>query len=835
MHVRNVLAAISVAVAAVGAGTVTAPAAVAATASSAVSTIYSFHNPDGVAISPDGKTAYVADSGAVGGASGAAEYGLFVVAAATNTITKTIISPGFDAPVAVAVSPSGGYVYVLNSTGTVSVVSTASDTVTATIGTPNTNDPAPESIVISPDGKTGYVSDNGAGVISVLNLATDSVTTTIGVTTPSALALSPDGAQLYVSTSDGISVISTASDTVSRTVALIGSLGGMVVSPDGGTLYVAENGDPYENILIISTTTLSFTGTIYGQEVGLGNYVGSGALVLSPDGTSLYLAASNGTSAQVTTVNTARDVPTATAAASPETSISSLTISAGGVIYAAGVGASSQGTVAVIGTNPFQFSGVVASVGSHPVALALSPDGKTAYVANYDSGNLTVIGTATGIATGVVAVGNEPDAVAVSSDGTTVYVVNDNSSDAGTVSVIDAGTLAVTATIPVGIHPTSIAISPDGKTIYVANQGSVSVIKAAEGSVTTSIPVAGPSLDLAVSPDGSTVYVAEGGDVVVISTVTDKVTTTFDDWAWTLAVSPDGKTLYSAWGADNLSVINAATGAVVKTLNPVYDYGLTGSLALSPGGKTLYVAGSREVGTNVPGSGEVTAIDTASDAIASTLPVPNSSTELSAVAVSPTGTALYVTDPGTSTVDALPAPAAITSRAAATFTTGRAGTFAVMASGTPTPSLRESGTLPGGVTFKANGNGTATLSGTPLAGSGKVYHVTITASNGVGTAVPQSFSLTVDQAPKITSAARVTFTYRKKGSFKVTTSGYPVAALTESGALPKGVTFKNNRNGTATLAGTPAVDANKTYTITIRASNGVGSAATVKFQIILKK
>jgi hypothetical protein len=47
------------------------------------------------------------------------------------------------------------------------------------------------------------------------------------------------------------------------------------------------------------------------------------------------------------------------------------------------------------------------------------------------------------------------------------------------------------------------------------------------------------------------------------------------------------------------------------------------------------------------------------------------------------------------------------------------------------------------VTFVDNGNGTATLSGTPAAGTAKNYPITITASNGVGTPASQSFSLRV--------------------------------------------------------------------------------------------
>ena len=41
-------------------------------------------------------------------------------------------------------------------------------------------------------------------------------------------------------------------------------------------------------------------------------------------------------------------------------------------------------------------------------------------------------------------------------------------------------------------------------------------------------------------------------------------------------------------------------------------------------------------------------------------------------------------------------------------------------------------------------------------------------------------------------------------SFTVTTTGAPAAALTETGALPSGITFTDNGNGTATIAGTAA-------------------------------
>ena len=72
----------------------------------------------------------------------------------------------------------------------------------------------------------------------------------------------------------------------------------------------------------------------------------------------------------------------------------------------------------------------------------------------------------------------------------------------------------------------------------------------------------------------------------------------------------------------------------------------------------------------------------------------------------------------------------------------------------------------------------------------------------------QSFTLTVNQAtrPAITSATSTTFTVGTAGSFTVTTTGFPTPTLSETGALPSGVTFTDNGNGTATLSGTPTAD-----------------------------
>ena len=104
------------------------------------------------------------------------------------------------------------------------------------------------------------------------------------------------------------------------------------------------------------------------------------------------------------------------------------------------------------------------------------------------------------------------------------------------------------------------------------------------------------------------------------------------------------------------------------------------------------------------------------------------------------------------TVSAKPA---ISSAATATATDGSAFNFTVKATGAPAPTMAESGALPQGLTLTDNGNGTATLAGTPGVGQGGVYNLTFTANNTGGTAT-QSFTLTVDQAPAITSASSAT-------------------------------------------------------------------------------
>jgi hypothetical protein len=135
--------------------------------------------------------------------------------------------------------------------------------------------------------------------------------------------------------------------------------------------------------------------------------------------------------------------------------------------------------------------------------------------------------------------------------------------------------------------------------------------------------------------------------------------------------------------------------------------------------------------------------------------------------------------------------------------------------------MTESGTLPKGLTWTDNGNGTATLAGTPGVNQGGVYDLNFSATNSIGSA-KQAFTLTVDQAPALTSASSATATHGKAFSFTFTSTGYPLASVTHTGSVA-GLTYTTNGNGTATLSGTPTRAG--TYTLTITAKNSVGSAS----------
>ena len=163
--------------------------------------------------------------------------------------------------------------------------------------------------------------------------------------------------------------------------------------------------------------------------------------------------------------------------------------------------------------------------------------------------------------------------------------------------------------------------------------------------------------------------------------------------------------------------------------------------------------------------------------------------------------------------------------------------FAITTTGYPSPTISESGALPNGITLTDNGDGTADLSGIPAIGSAPTYPITITADNGSGTQTTQSFILTITPntgLPSFVSASSDTETFGVPFNIVVTTNGYPVPAITKTGALPTGVTMTDNGDGTAIIAGTPSTSAIGVYDLTFKAKSTFGTV-TQSFKLTISK
>jgi hypothetical protein len=221
------------------------------------------------------------------------------------------------------------------------------------------------------------------------------------------------------------------------------------------------------------------------------------------------------------------------------------------------------------------------------------------------------------------------------------------------------------------------------------------------------------------------------------------------------------------------------------------------------------IAGCSEVGLN-EGSPDTATCTTTHES-------PAGSDEVTATY---TGDSNYAGSSGKTTESVQEAPA-ITSGESTTFTEGAEGNFEVTATGTPAPTISESGTLPEGVGFDA---ATGKLSGTPTQEG--VFLIEFTAANGVGSNVVQHFTLTVDAPPTITSADEETFAEGAEGSFPVTATGTPTPTITESGPLPEGVKFNA---AIATLEGTPTQTG--VFPIEFTAANGIGANAVQHFTL----
>ncbi|MFJ3234598.1 beta-propeller fold lactonase family protein [Streptomyces sp. NPDC086787] len=123
-------------------------------------------------------------------------------------------------PIGLAVSPRGGELYVaINSTDSVAIIDTATNTVSGSIGVGD----HPVGVTFTPNGRKAYVSNQGDDTLSVIDVATGTVTETValGQTPGEMMGITPDGSRAFVAnqSANTTSVIRTSDDTVLQTVA----------------------------------------------------------------------------------------------------------------------------------------------------------------------------------------------------------------------------------------------------------------------------------------------------------------------------------------------------------------------------------------------------------------------------------------------------------------------------------------------------------------------------------------------------------------------------------------------------------------------------------------
>ena len=241
-------------------------------------------------------------------------------------------------------------------------------------------------------------------------------------------------------------------------------------------------------------------------------------------------------------------------------------------------------------------------VGKDPDVIAITPNGKTAYVANTGSETVTPIRTATGKALKAIKVGNGPTQIAITPNGKTAYVITSSG-----VVPINTATNKAGKAIKAGSGPGAIAITPDGKTAYVASVRSdtVTPIRTATNTALKAIRIgkatgsAIGSAYIVITPDGKTAYVTipvelRSGDtpdtVTPIRTATNTAGTAIKvgsgNGPHAIAITPDGKTAYVVNPLGTVTPIRTATNTAGKAIKVT---GLLGGIAITPDGKTAYV------------------------------------------------------------------------------------------------------------------------------------------------------------------------------------------------------------------------------------------------------
>ena len=259
--------------------------------------------------------------------------------------------------------------------------------------------------------------------------------------------------------------------------------------------------------------------------------------------------------------------------------------------------------------------------GSLPRGIVINPSTNIAYVAEYQSGNVTFVNLGSKSIVADVSAGKGLEGIALSPDNAYVYVTSYNGS---AIMAINTNTYAVKTIQIANSTPYGIAITPDGKYAYVTSPG---------------IPVNG------IQPNGSVYVINLQTDGVVAKIAVGR-------GAQGIAISPNGKFAYVAnYDDSTVSVINTATNNVVSVISSI-GYGVD-NIAVSPGGTYIYTSNYNlplELYLGRQFNGSSTIIDGTTNKFIKTVITGQGP---DAVAVSPTGTNAYVVNAGDGTISVI--------------------------------------------------------------------------------------------------------------------------------------------------------------------------------------
>lgn len=225
--------------------------------------------PIGLAVSPDGSFAYVANSSAST---------VSRIRTSDDIVTATTGVGG--RPNGIAISPDGTFAYVTSPTAnTIFRIRTSDNSITATIASPWN----PLWVSLSPDGSFAYVTSSSANSMYRIRTSDNAITARIILPSRSGhVAVSPDGTYAYATspTANQVSRIRTADNTVAATVSVGTGPTGVAIAPNGTFAYVANQSSSSLSRLRTSDSTVTDT-------VGLG--IAPNLLTVSPDSTSAYV------------------------------------------------------------------------------------------------------------------------------------------------------------------------------------------------------------------------------------------------------------------------------------------------------------------------------------------------------------------------------------------------------------------------------------------------------------------------------------------------------------------------------------------------------------------